>query len=480
MKRSFLDFNKVHYFQKRTGFAPELRTRHNKGAQFRTGGGEGGEDDEDDEEEDPSKKESKMLARRISSMVKKQLEGRATKQEVEAIANKLVFLTKGKNDKGEEIDAPFPIEQLRAMADEKTGVMAKMVEMGVALQKFESEQANAPKDMSIRSQVAAWQEKNKETLKKIAEGQKIDVPAMELRLASPMLVSTVNAGSSPYIGSTQVEAGINDFIRLPNTFWDFLTKGRTSAATYVWVNKTNPLGAAAFIGPGVAKPGVSFELEAESSVAKKIADSAKAGTELLQDIDGMTSFIEQELREQVMIKVNATLMSHAGSSTIPKGIQNYSVAYTLTTIKTTNPTFVDCLRAIVGQLRSGAITGPIDMFINSIDAANMDIAKASDSGVYLLPPFVTANGMQVAGARIREDNNVPVGYVQAGFMRFYRVLIYKDFTVTWGWENDDFTKNLVTAVGEMRLHQFVNSIYADSGVFVYDSFENVKTAITEA
>lgn len=197
----------------------------------------------------------------------------------------------------------------------------------------------------------------------------------------------------------------------------------------------------------------------------------------------MTTFIEQELREQVMIKVNATLMVNAGSSTVPKGIQNYSLAYAsyanAAAIKTTNPTFVDCIRAVVGQLRSGAITGRIDFFINSIDAANMDIAKATDSGVYLLPPFVTANGMQVAGAFIHEDNNVPVGYFQAGFIRFYRVLIHKDFLVTWGWENDDFTKNLITAVGEMRMHQFVNSIYADSGVFCYDTFENVKAAITQ-
>lgn len=474
MKKKLLDFTKVHYYTPtRNGIAREMRTRHNFGACFKSGGTE-------DEDEDELKDESEKLVKKIEQRVKKQLAGRASVEDVAAISKQLIFLTKGKDDKGNDVDAPFPIEALREMADPKSGAMAKLIEMGVKIQEFETAQKNAPKDMSVRAQVAAWQAKNKDQLLKVMAGQSQDVPPLELRVASPMLVSTVNAGASPYIGSVEVEAGVNPFIRLPNTFWDFLTKGRTSAATYVWVNKTNPLGAAGYIGPGVAKPGISLALEAETSISKKIADSAKAGTELLQDIDGMTSFIELELREQVMIKVNTTLMSSAGSSTVPKGIQNYSTTYTLTTIKTTNPTYVDCLRAVVGQLRSGAITGPIDIFINSIDASNMDLSKATQAGVYLLPPFVTANGMQIAGAAIHEDNNVAVGYFQAGFMRFYRILIHKDFFVTWGWENDDFTKNLVTAIGEMRMHQFVNHIYADSGVFIYDTFANVTAAIMQA
>jgi len=340
------------------------------------------------------------------------------------------------------------------------------------------------KDMSVRSQVEAWQKANAETLKSISEGTKRDLPALEIRAVdSPMHVSTVNSGNSPYIGRTEVEAGINGFLVYPNTFWDFLTKGRTSAPTYVWANKFNREGAAAFIGPGVAKPGVSFEMVAETSNAKKIAVSAKAGTELLQDIDGMTTFIEQELKEQLYIEVNAKLMTGVSSSTVPAGIQTLSENFAFYTeaaanIKTTNPNYMDAIRAVVGALRSGKLVGDVTVFVNSIDAANMDLSKATDSGVYLLPPFTTSNGQVIAGAKIIEDQNIPTGSFQAGFMRYYRVLIYKDYTVSWGWENDDFTKNLVTAVGETRLHQFFNSIH--TGAFCFDTFENVITAITKA
>jgi len=436
---------------------------------------DGGGDDED---------EQKELLEKIKKTVEKQLEGRAKKEDIQKITEQLSFLTRTKNEKGEVIESPFPIEALREMADDKTGVMAKLVEMGAKIQEQETRIAQKVKDMSVRSQVEAWQKTNAEALKAIAEGNKRELPTLEIRAVdSPMHVSTVDSGSSPYIGRTEVESGINGFLVYPNAFWDFLKKGRTSAATYVWVNKANREGAAAFIGPGVAKPGVSFEMVAETSNAKKIAVSAKAGTELLQDIDGMTTFIEQELKEQLYIEVNSKLMTGVASSTVPAGIQTLSQNFAFYTeaaanIKTTNPNYMDAIRAVVAALRSGKLVGDVTVFVNSIDAANMDLSKATDSGVYLLPPFTTSSGQVIAGARVIEDQNIPVGSFQAGFMRYYRVLIYKDYTVSWGWENDDFTKNLVTAVGETRLHQFFNSIH--TGAFCFDTFENVITAITKA
>lgn len=473
MKKELLKFSDVRIVKR---MSPKFSSRRfPSGMRFASSSykSDGGDDDE----------EQKELLEKIKKTVEKQLEGRAKKEDIQKITEQLSFLTRTKNEKGEVVESEFPIEALRAMADDKTGVMAKLVEMGTKIQEQETRIANQVKDMSVRSQVEAWHKANAETLKAISEGQKRELPVMEIRAASPMLVSTVDSGNSPYIGRTEVESGINGILVYPNKFWDFLQKGRTGSPTYVWVNKTNREGSAAFIGPGVAKPGVSFELVAETSNAKKIAVSAKAGTELLQDIDGMTTFIEQELKEMLYIEVNSKLMTGVSSSTVPAGIQTLSQAFAFYTdaaanIKTTNPNYMDAMRAVVAALRSGKLVGEVTLYVNSIDAANMDLSKATDSGVYLLPPFTTSSGQVIAGAKVIEDQNIPVGSFQAGFMRYYRVLIYKDYTVSWGWENDDFTKNLVTAVGETRLHQFFNSIH--TGAFCFDTFENVITAITKA
>jgi len=484
MKKKLLDFTKVHYFQTQKGFAPELRMRHNRGAQFRTGGGEGDDDDDDEEES----KEEKALMKRISSIIKKQIGTRASKEDVQGVIDQFRAMNTVTNEKGKEEEKPFPIEALREMADESNGVMKKLVDMGLEIQEMRAKAEKQVKAMDIRSQVMAWREANADKIAKPGEKQrKVDFPEMVLDLrAATMHASTFNSGSSPYIGRVEVEAGMNSILRFDNTFWDYIRKGRTGAPTYVWVNLVAGDGAAAFIGPGVAKPGIDITAVAETSNAKKIADSAKAGTEILQDIDGMVDLIEGELKAKIYIKLNETLMANsAGSSTVPAGVRYYAqdvagAAFTaaFAELKTTNPNNYDAIRSAVAALRSGVLRGKITVFANGIDLANMDMAKASDSGVYILPPFTTSDGKKIGGATVVEDQNIAVGSFLAVFLDYYVIKIYQDLVVMWGWEMDDFTKNLVTAIGEMRLHQWVNSIH--TGFAFYDSFEDVKTAITQA
>lgn len=461
MTKAYLNLPK-----KPISFLPHVGSRRfsNMGIAYRDGG-------------DPDPDEEAKLLGKIKTMVAAELATRATKDQVEQIISQMKMF----NPEG----APkFPIESLRSMADPNTGAMKILATQGEQINELRAkmEEQNQNRTNSVRSQVAKWQKDNKEALVRVMNRESKDIPVLDLNIRaadSPMTPSTVNAGASPYIGRIGGEPGVNDFIRAQPIFWDYIPKGRTNLTTYYWVNKTNPQGAAGFLAPGQAKPGVSFSLASEASNPKKVADSLKTATETLQDIDGMTTFIMDELKYQVDILTNQKCMVDPGSSIDPKGIQNYSQLYTLNSVKTANPNYFDCIRAVVAQLRSGWLMGDITVFINSIDAANLDLAKANNAGVYVIPPFATANGTKIGGATVVEDNNVAVGHVQAAFLRFYRILMYQDFSVRWGFENDDFTKNLMTAVGEQRFHQFVNSIYSNSGAFVYDTFANITAAIAK-
>lgn len=399
------------------------------------------------------------------------------KTQTEEMISKKGFITKEDQKEIEEkikalegIDA----EGLKSLLNSDKGIMSIVQKMGAEITALKESGSNRNEDLSIRGQVAAWQLKHKDIIAKIKAGNKMDIPEFEFKAPnSPMTPSNTYNGSA-YLPKPQFEAGVHEIRRVQPTFWDYLTKGRTSQAAYVWVNKTDAQGSAAFIGPGVAKPPVSFELTTEISNAKKIAASEKIAIELLDDIEGMTSFIENELRYKVLARLNTTLMTGVLSSTVPAGIQTISVGYTLSGVQAENPNNFDAIRAAVAQLRTGFFYGPITVFVNPVDAANMDLTKSTD-GVYLLPPFSTANGQTVAGATIVEDNNVAVGFFQAAVLDLFKVLIYKDFRIAWGWENDDFTKNLVTVIGEVRLHSFHSN--NDAGAFIYDSFEDVKAAI---
>lgn len=364
----------------------------------------------------------------------------------------------------------LPLEGLRSMADEKTGVMAMLQQQGAKIIELEKSGGNGKhEDLSIRSQVKQWAKDNEAAINKIKSGEKAELAPLQIRTAAASPMTPANTyNSSSYLPYPVLIPGVNEIVRPQPTFWDYLPKGTAGGALLYFVNKKNPYGAAGFIGPGVAKPGISFEIETQTSAAKKVAASEKVALEMLYDIEAFASWVEMELAYQVKQKVNTTLMSGASSSTVPAGIQSLSTTYTATGVNTTNPNNWDCLIACVAQLRSGNLMGPVTAFVNPLDYANMKLAKAISQG----QPFIAPE----TGVTIVEDNNMTAGYVQVAILQYYKIAIWQGYTVTYGWENDDFTKNLITVLGEIRLHQYFSTNY--TGAFIYDTFANIKTAIT--
>lgn len=409
--------------------------------------------------------EATELLNTIKTQVEGQLSTRATKEEVQALIDKTFAATE--------------VEALRAIAKEDGGVMAIIKKQGEELNELKTRAAAQPQDLSVRAQIEVWAKKedNAKFLKDLKEGKKPTVGLEPMQLRVPITMTVGNSlNGSAYLPNAQVAPGVIDLVRTMPTFWERLTKKRTTANPYVWVNKTNKEGAAQFIGEGVAKPPASFELESQSSTPKKVAESMKASTEILHDFDGMASLIEAELKYEVMTAANTAVLTGTASNTMPAGVTTLAVPFSLITVETTNPTEADAIRAAIAQLKVFNFDRNIVAFINPVDAANMDLAKGITGGAYLLPPFVTANGRTIAGVPVIEDNNIAQGSLLIGDMSKYQIFMYQDFFVSWGWENDDFTKNLVSVIGEMRFHQ----VFSDNheGAFIYDTFQNIKTAIT--
>jgi hypothetical protein len=161
------------------------------------------------------------------------------------------------------------------------------------------------------------------------------------------------------------------------------------------------------------------------------------------------------------------------SSTVPAGIQTFSNGFSTSGLSVQNPNNWDCVRAVVAQMRAAFVPGPIVVFMNPIDVANMDMDKAISNGNY-----TGIMNRPIAGCTIVEDYNISVGYIQAFAPYALKTLIYKPFSMTFGWENDDFTKNLVTVIAETRLHSFHSE--NDAAAFVYDDLADIKSQIAAA
>lgn len=351
--------------------------------------------------------------------------------------------------------------------------------------------------LSIKSQLEAFRDANPEkweafknheqmsfgTTKAPEEkgGKPVVQAGIELKFYNTKAAATMTVGNSTggsaFVPNIEMVPGLVPIARNQPFIEQYANTSSTSSARIVWVEKTNPQGQAAMTPEGTLKPLISFEIKTNESFARKVTDKIKVSTEMLDDIDFIAGEIENELKYQVDIKVDNQLLSGDGTGANLKGITAYVGGYVLTTVKTTGtPNDADAIRA--------AITQPISLnfrtnyaFINPIDAANMDLTK-NTQGSYIIPPFQSASGLVIAGVPIVETNQMPVGTLFVGDMTKFVVRNYKSFAVQYGWVNDDFELNLVTIIGERRLHCYI----ADNnvGAFVYDTFANIKTAITPA
>lgn len=406
------------------------------------------------------------------------------KEAAEKIKSQVEAATKEMATKADLADLKKTLEAVSLKAENvmigEKSVQDIISEQGSLINQLQEKNADvfAQAHQSIEMQVKSYLEANKEAIAKIGNKTKADLPEMKISLkaAAAMLEST-NLGGSAYLPNAGVAPGIIDLVRIPPSFWTRLRKGRTRLNPYVWINKVNPDGNAAFIGEGVTKPLTDFELETQSSVPKKVAARERVSTELLNDVEGMATMIADELMYNVMTAANAAVLTGTASATSPAGITTVASAYSLSTISTSTPNIYDAIVAGYTQIRSLNFTGTIEAYLNPIDLANMKLEKGTD-GHYISFPYASPDGMTVHSVRVYEDNNIAVGKILMGDMSLYKILMYEEFSVRFGLDGTDWSENMMTAIGEMRFHQLTSSNH--TGAWIYDDIADILAALLPA
>ena len=113
------------------------------------------------------------------------------------------------------------------------------------------------------------------------------------------------------------------------------------------------------------------------------------------------------------------------------------------------------------------------VLMNPIDYAMMQLEKDAN-GQYLRP--FRAGDELIRGLAVETSTAIEQGKFRIGDFNYLNIRDLVQLTITFGWENDDFTKNLVTMIGEKRLMAYVKAQYKTA--FVSDSFATVMEAIS--
>lgn len=370
----------------------------------------------------------------------------------------------------DEVIASVKSEMAKAgfTGEKLEGIEKALKEQGVALSLIQN--GATRKQETLEMQIKAFVE-DKDNIEAAKKHQTV---SRELHMKDAALMTTTNAKPAIDVLNVEVDRTIHAAPEEANAIYPRLVKGSTASPNITWVNRVDPEGGSAFISEGTIKPLKVWNYETETSVAKKVAVSCKVSTEMLSDAPFMRAEIDRLLRADLMETVDEKLLTGTGSSGEIKGITVGAAGYTASDLddKIENPNYADAIRAAILQLRMLNYT-PNILFVNPVDKAMIDLTKDT-TGRYISAELLAV----IRGVTIIETTRIEKGKFLLMDSSKWMVRPYEALRLEYGWENDDFRKNLVTVIAEMRLHSYHSEV--DNGSIVYAEFATVMAALEKS
>jgi len=377
--------------------------------------------------------------------LKKQVEAKTS----EVTADEFKSLETKYNDMVKELADAKSKDQtdvtIKAMQDHLDKLDIKMQKKGV-----ETKRSNA----TIDSEVKSYFEKSeiKSAIDELKTNRSTSVN-MEVKAVGTMTLGSYDGTSL----TTDIDRTISKAPNRQPYLRNLVNVSTITGNKVTWVNKEAIEGSAGMTAEGALKSQVSWTYTEESADVKKITAFVKVSKESLDDLDFLRSEINTDLREEIELKLDEQLASGTGLTTNLKGILTYAPTFDVTGTpfidSVATPNRVDALRVAVSLVKSNRFT-PNYAVINPMDAALMDLAKGED-GHYILPPFVTSDGLRIAGIPIIENEAITAGSFLVGDFNKSNLRIKEEININLGYENDDFTRNLVTILAEMRAVHYI-------------------------
>ena len=362
--------------------------------------------------------------------------------------------------------------------------VAKLIE---GFEKLSEDVAKATQERvdNSKSNVEKFREALKEAAAKLKDRRdgfvKVD------KTVGTMSLGTSVTGQMP---QADRESGIANVVRQSFVIREASNVFGTNSNLVEWVEQQNIEGGAGQTGEGLAKTQLDWEYIVKNASVKKITSYVKITNEMLDDIEGMRGEIDGNLAYQIMLQEESQLITGDGTGNNLNGIELYAQPLDLTSLAGTivNPNYMDVLGAAITQIR---VNGKGELianriFLNPVDLFLMIHATKATTAEYVNPitvvPNVNGQGFPsqvfVWGVPVVTSDSITAGEFLVADMTKFNIRDKAGMMIELGYENDDFTKNLVTIRGEKRLATYAKTNYVEA--FVTDTFSDGITFLTAA
>lgn len=281
---------------------------------------------------------------------------------------------------------------------------------------------------------------------------------------------TTATGAAGGVGSAiQVTRlpGVLDIPQRPLTIRQLLAQGNMDGNSIEWLREHSRTNSAAMVAEGAAKPQSDFRLELVNTSAKVIAHTMKVSRQALSDVSQLRSMIDSRLSYGLDLVEENQLLNGDGTGQNLAGIIPQATAFT-SPLAGADTQSIDKIRLMMLQAALALL--PADgVVMHPADWAWIELLKDNQGRFLIGNPQGSLSpslwGLPVVPSMAMTIDKVLVGAFKTAAQIFDRW----ETTIETGYENDDFTKNLVTILAEKRL---ALATYRP-GAFIYGDFGRV-------
>lgn len=310
----------------------------------------------------------------------------------------------------------------------------------------------------------------KEACKKSAGNKKV------LNLVVDTKAAVASTGVAPHVGGV-IDNTLSVDPKAQTVIRQHANVASISGRSVTYAEYVAGEGDAAWVPEGGLKPSMDATLQEKTINAGKVALTVKLTEETLTDLPQLVAEIQAEIINRIGLAEEAGILSGTGADGQIKGIASDIPAFSLGTFKIEKANAYDAIVAAYTQVVSTSDMAyrPNLVLMNPIDYAQMQLVK--DVNGQYLRPFRVGDEL-IPGLRVEASTAVKQGDLWVGDFNYLNIRDVWALTVQFGWENDDFTKNLVTMIGEKRLIAYIKAQYKTA--FVKDTIANIITGISKA
>ena len=229
---------------------------------------------------------------------------------------------------------------------------------------------------------------------------------------------------------------------------------------------------AGMVAEGTQKPESAITWQEYTLNLEKIADTIPVSKEALADVDFISGEIQRLLEVNIALQEDGQVWEGTGTTPAMKGVYVSAAAFTpAATVKKAN--IYDLIVKMQEQVMANTGYNPNYVIMNIAAINDMRLEK-DDNGNYIMPPFATASGQQVAGMTIVQSSSVADTTMLVGDFNYGTYYTLEDINIQVGHVGNQFAENMVTILAEKRGALLVRTV--DAGAFV--KVTDITAAVT--